>query len=91
MRPFRPGPVAGPILAILAAADGGLTVAALTEALDRPAKDRMTVDQAIRGLDRRGYVRVLARTRCVGPPTAVWGITTAGRAALAEFEEVVAS
>ena len=91
MRPFRPGPVAGPLLAILAASPDGLTIAALTAALGRPPEDRTAVDQAIRGLDRRGYVRVLTRQPRHGAYAAVWGITTAGRAALAEFEEVVAS
>jgi hypothetical protein len=85
------GPVAGPVLAALAAAgDGGLTVAALTEAIGRPPDQRTRVDRAIHGLAGRGYVRVLTRIRRVGVPAAVWGVTTAGRAALGQSGEAVA-
>jgi DNA-binding IclR family transcriptional regulator len=84
------GPVAGPVLAALAKADGGLTVAALTETLGRPPDQRTRVDQAIHGLADRGYVRVLTRIRRVGVPAAVWGATSAGRVALEQSGEAVA-
>jgi len=84
---YRPGPVGALVLAALADAADGLTVLALTEAIGRPPEQRTAVDQAIRALAGRGCVRILTRLRRTGKPTAVWVITTAGRAVLAQSRE----
>ena len=84
------GPVAGPVLSALAAADDGLTVAAIADATGRLIEQRTAIDQAIRGLKDRGLVRVLRHVPRTGKPSAVWGITTAGREALAQSQEAVA-
>ena len=83
---YRPGPVGAEVLAVLAEADG-LTVTALTAAMGRPPEGRQAVDQAIRVLDWNGCVRVLTRIRGAGVPAAVWGLTTTGRAVLAQSRE----
>lgn len=90
MKPYRPGPVGAAVLAVLAEADG-LTVNALTAALGRPPEQRTAVDQAIRVLDRHGYVRVLTRIRGAGVPAAVWVVTTTGRTVLDQPREAAAS
>lgn len=82
------GPVGSLVLAALAAADDGLTIAALTEAIGRPYEQRTAVDQAIRALANHGYVRVLTRLRRTGSPAAVWVATSAGRAVLAQSGQV---
>ena len=81
------GPVAGPVLAALAKAPDGLTVAALTEAAGRPPEQRPAVDKAIRGLADRGFARILTHERRIGNPAAVWVVTSAGREALKKSGE----
>ena len=75
------GAVQRPVLAALAAAGDGLTVAALAAQMGRD--DKSTVRQAVRLLARKGYVRVLRTERRWGPPASVWAASTAGRKAIA--------
>ncbi len=77
------GPVQAACLAVIAGEPDGLTAAAAAALLDRSV---ISVREAVARLEKAGYVRVLRSIPRPGKPEPVWGVTTAGRAALAARE-----
>ena len=80
------GPVQAAVLQAVAASPDGLITAEAAALLGRAVS---SVHQATALLGARGYVRVLRLRRRVGTPVRVWGVTTAGREALAARREAV--
>ena len=81
------GPVQQAILTVLEDTPDGLTAAQMDEQLQA---SRPVIDKSVRLLRDRLLIRELRRQPGIGKAAAVWGISTAGQAALDAAKEAAA-